>query len=143
MEKLSSVDQYFSAVPKKKRHILESLRKTIRQAAPQAAEVISYGMPAFKWNGILVWYAAHKDHIGLYPKSSAIHAFKHELADYRTSKGAIQFAMENAIPANLVKRIVRFRVKENEQTAKPEASAVRSRRSASPPPRGGTRNERL
>jgi uncharacterized protein YdhG (YjbR/CyaY superfamily) len=72
-------------------------------------------MPAFQWNGILVWYAAFKGHIGFYPRASAMAAFKDELTKYKTSKGAIQFPMEETIPAGLVKRIVRFRVKENKQ----------------------------
>ncbi len=80
MKSFQTVDGYLSALPKEVRDILGGLRKTIRQAAPQAEEVISYNMPAFKWNGLLVWYAAHKNHIGFYPRASAILAFKDELA---------------------------------------------------------------
>jgi len=118
MKKFQTVDEYLSASPKEARDILAGLRKTIRQAAPQAEEVISYNMPAFKWNGMLVWYAAHKDHIGFYPRASAISAFKRELAGYKTSKGAIQFPIEKAIPTNLVKEIVKFRLKENKESQK-------------------------
>jgi uncharacterized protein YdhG (YjbR/CyaY superfamily) len=118
MKRFKTVDEYFSALPKKQRDILDGLRKTIRQVAPQADEVISYNMPAFKWNGMLVWYAAYKNHIGLYPRPSAIRAFEKELAGYKTSKGAIQFPIEEGIPTNLVKKIVKFRVKENEQEGK-------------------------
>jgi uncharacterized protein YdhG (YjbR/CyaY superfamily) len=117
MKHFHTVDEYLSALPKTARSASESLRKTIRQAAPQAEEVIHYNMPAFKWNGMLVWYAAHKGHIGFYPRASAIAAFKDELAGYKTSKGAIQFPIEKGIPAALVKRIVTFRVKENEQNS--------------------------
>ena len=124
MKNFQTVEQYFSALPRKERDLLETLRKTIRQAAPQAEEVISYNMPAFKWNGMLVWYAAYKKHIGLYPRPSAIVAFKDELAEYKTSKGAIQFPIEKGIPTSLVKKIVRFRLKENEQERK--ASGKRS-----------------
>jgi len=113
MKKFHTVDEYLSALPKSVRDTVEGLRRTIRQAAPQAEEVISYNMPAFKWNGMLVWYAAFKRHIGFYPKASAIVAFKPELAGYKTSKGAIQFPIERSIPAALVRKIVRFRVKEN------------------------------
>jgi uncharacterized protein YdhG (YjbR/CyaY superfamily) len=118
MKKFRTVDEYLSTFPKQVRDILGGLRETIRQAAPQAEEVISYNMPAFKCNGMLVWYAAHTDHIGFYPRASAILAFKRELARYKTSKGAIQFPLQEVIPANLVKKIVKFRVKENEQSRK-------------------------
>jgi uncharacterized protein YdhG (YjbR/CyaY superfamily) len=117
MKHFHTVDEYLSALPKTSRSALESLRRTVRQAAPQAEEVIHYNMPAFKWNGMLVWYAAHKGHIGFYPKASAIAAFKDELAGYKTSKGAIQFPIEKGVPAALVKKIVTFRVKENEQNS--------------------------
>jgi len=75
-------------------------------------------MPAFKLSGMLVWYAAYKKHIGFYPRPSGIEAFKDELTAYKTSKGAIQFPIEEGIPTSLVKKIVRFRIKENEQTQK-------------------------
>jgi uncharacterized protein YdhG (YjbR/CyaY superfamily) len=115
MKKLRTVDEYVAALPKEARESLESLRKTIRQAAPQAEEVIHYNMPAFRWNGMLVWYAAFKEHIGFYPRVSAIAAFNDKLAGYKTSKGAIQFPIEKPIPAGLVKRIVEFRLEENKQ----------------------------
>jgi uncharacterized protein YdhG (YjbR/CyaY superfamily) len=113
MKKFETVDEYLSALPQHARAVLASLRQTIRQAAPQAEEVISYNMPAFRWNGILVWYAAFKKHVGLYPKASAIAAFQSELAPYKTSKGAIQFPIDQPIPAGLVKKIVKFRIEEN------------------------------
>jgi len=116
--KYGTVDEYLSTVPKSTRDRLEELRKTIKQAAPQAQEVISYNMPAFKLNGILVWYAAYKEHIGFYPKSLAIEVFKDELTDYKTSKGAIQFSIEKAIPTTLVENIVKFIVDENMQKVK-------------------------
>ena len=113
MKKFETVDEYLSALPQHARAVAASLRQTIRQAAPQAEEVISYNMPAFRWKGILVWYAAFKKHVGLYPKASAIAAFQSELAPYKTSKGAIQFPIDRPIPAGLVKKIVKFRVEEN------------------------------
>jgi len=115
MKTFQTVDEYFSASPKPARDVLEIMRKTIRQAAPQAEEVISYNIPAFKWNGMLVWYAAFKAHIGFYPRASAIVAFKKDLAGYKTSKGAIQFPIEKGIPTGLVKKIVKFRLRENER----------------------------
>jgi uncharacterized protein YdhG (YjbR/CyaY superfamily) len=113
MNKPLSVDEYISNFPEETRNILEQVRATIKKAAPQAEEVISYSMPAFKQNGILVFYAAHKNHIGFYPTSSGTAVFKEELAGYNTSKGAIQFPLGKPIPLDLITRIVEFRVKEN------------------------------
>ena len=124
MRKFKTVDEYISAAPEDVRALLEKVRETIRQAAPKAEEVISYNIPAFKLNGMLVWYAAFKNHIGLYPRGSGIEAFKKELAGYKTSKGAIQFPLEKGIPTTLVKKIVKFRVKENEQEQKPSGKAA-------------------
>ncbi|NDQ56761.1 MAG: DUF1801 domain-containing protein [Acidipila sp.] len=118
MKKFHDVDDYVSALPKTARTALQKLRKTIRQAVPQAEEVIHYNMPAFKFNGMLVWYAAFKGHIGFFPRASAIAAFKDELAGYKTSKGAIQFPIEKGIPEGLIKKIVKFRVKENKEESK-------------------------
>lgn len=111
--KFETVDDYISALPPNVRVILEDVRNAIQQAAPQAEEVISYSMPAFKLNGIVVWYAACKEHIGFYPSSSPIKVFKKELLNYKTSKGAIQFPMKQEIPKALIKKIVKFRIEEN------------------------------
>lgn len=113
MKKFETVDEYLSALPQPARGAAAILRQAIQQAAPQAEETISYNMPAFRLNGILVWYAAFKNHIGFYPKASAIAAFKADLAAYKTSKGAIQFPLGKPIPLNLVKQIVKFRIKES------------------------------
>jgi uncharacterized protein YdhG (YjbR/CyaY superfamily) len=114
MQKIRTLDEYFCHLPKETRVALEGLRKAIREAAPQAEETISYNIPAFKWNGMLVWYAAFKNHIGFYPKASAIASFHKELAAYKTSKGAIQLPIGTRIPVGLVKKIVKFRLKENQ-----------------------------
>ena len=111
--KFKTVNEYFSALPPKTRNILKELRKSIKEAAPQAEELISYNMPAFKLHGMLVYYAAHDRHIGFYPTSSPMKVFKDQLKDYKTSKGAIQFPIEEPIPTTLVKNIVKFRVSEN------------------------------
>ena len=108
-----NVDEYISTFPKNVQAILQKLRQSIKEAAPEAEEIISYQMPAFKLNGVLVWFAAFKDHISLFPKVSAIEAFKEELANYETSKGTIRFPLNEPIPFNLIKEIVQFRVKEN------------------------------
>ena len=89
------------------------MRQTIREAAPEAEEVISYQMPAFKLNGILVWFAAFKKHVGFYPKVSAIEVFKKELSGYQVSKGTIRFPLDKPIPFDLVRKIVKYRIKEN------------------------------
>lgn len=116
MKKFQSVDEYIIALSDPARSMIASLREAIRQAAPQAEEVISYNMPAYRWNGLLVWFAAFKTHIGFYPKPSAIAAFKRQLEPYKTSKGAIQFPIGQPIPLRLVKQIVEFRLEENART---------------------------
>src|SRR5437868_9135359 len=111
--KFKTVDEYFSMFPATTKNILMELRETIRQAAPQAEELISYNIPAFKFHGVLVYYAAYERHIGFYPTASPMRVFKKELADYKTSKGAIQFPIGKPIPTALVKKIVKFRMNEN------------------------------
>jgi uncharacterized protein YdhG (YjbR/CyaY superfamily) len=108
-----TVDEYIAAFPKDTQRILHQLRQAIREAAPQAEEVISYQMPAFKQNGILVWFAAFKNHVGFYPKTSAIKVFKNRLSSYQTGKGTIRFPNNEPIPIELVKEIVTFRLREN------------------------------
>lgn len=115
--KFESVDKYISVFPEATQSLLQKLRKTIKDTAPQAEEVISYNIPAFKLNGMLVFYAAYEKHIGFYPTPPAIKVFKNELKDYQTSKGAIQFPIEKDIPTALVKKIVSYRVKENMEKA--------------------------
>jgi len=120
MNKVASVEEYIAVLDKAPKKRLRELRNIIREEAPEAEEVISYNMPAFKLNGaVLVWYAAFKEHVGFYPKASGIAAFKAELEGYKASKGAIQFPFEKPIPARLVKKIVRFRIKENEAKSRP------------------------
>ena len=108
-----TIDECIATFPKNVQIILEELRQAIRESASQAEEAISYQMPAFKFNGILVWFAVFKNHVGFYPKTSAIEAFKKELSGYETSRGTIKFPINKPIPFDLVKKIVRYRVKEN------------------------------
>ena len=108
-----NIDEYIERFPENVQAILQKLRATIRRAAPGAEEVISYQMPAFKYHGMLVYFAGYKNHIGFYPTSSPMKVFKKELTGYKTSKGAIQFPIEKAIPSTLVRNIVKFRIKEN------------------------------
>ncbi len=111
-----NVDEYLAAQPKKVQSILNKLRSTIKSAAPKADEVISYQMPAYKYNGMLVFFAAWQNHIGLYPAGRLI-AFEKELARYERSKGTIKFPLDKPIPYNLISRIVKFRIKENDLKA--------------------------
>jgi len=112
--RLETIDEYIAQFPKNVRDILQELRRAIKESAPDAEETISYGMPAFKLRGkALVYFAAWKKHIGFYPIPSAIEAFKKELSPFKQAKGAVQFPYD-AVPFDLVKRIVRFRVEENE-----------------------------
>jgi len=111
--KPESIDEYIATFPREVQATLEKLRQTIQKAAPDATEKISYQMPTFYLNGNLVHFAAYKSHIGFYPAPSGIVAFQDELKKYKTSKGAIQFPIDEAIPHALVKKIVQFRVKEN------------------------------
>jgi len=108
-----NIDEYIATFPKNVQIILEELRQAVREAAPEAKEVISYQMPAFKQKGVLIWFAAYENHIGFYPTASGIEAFKEKLSAYETSKGTVRFPLNKPIPSDLVKEIVLFRVKEN------------------------------
>lgn len=116
--KIENVAQYMSYFGEPTRGLLESLRKTIKQAAPEAEELISYNMPAFKLSGMLVYYAGYAKHIGFYPTPSGIEVFKKQLVDYKCSKGAIQFPLDQPLPLELISKIVKFRVEENLEKAK-------------------------
>jgi uncharacterized protein YdhG (YjbR/CyaY superfamily) len=111
-----NIDEYIALQNRNVQPILELLRNTIKSVVPQAEEVISYRMPAFRFKGILVYFAANKNHIGFYPTGSGIEAFKHEFAEYKYSKGAVQFPLDKPLPLDLIKRIVEFRLQE--ETAK-------------------------
>ncbi len=110
---VTTIDEYIASFPVNVQHTLIELRRTIKAAAPDAEESISYGMPAFRLNGVLVYFAAHKHHIGFYPTASGMRAFKDKLSLYKQSKGTVQFPIDEPIPLETVKEIVRFRVKEN------------------------------
>jgi len=110
-----TIDEYIAGFPKNVRDVLEEIRRVIRESAPKAGETISYGIPTFDLNRRhLVHFAAYKNHVGFYPTSSGIKAFKKELSPFKTSKGTVQFPLDKPIPFDLVTKIVKFRVKENE-----------------------------
>ena len=113
IKQFKTMDEYIKTFPKDVQSILEKMRQTIREAAPEAVETISYQIPTFKLNGKnLVHFAAWKNHIGFYPTSSGTEAFKKELSRYKAAKGSVQFPIEKPIPYDLVKKIVIFRMKE-------------------------------
>jgi len=116
--KPNSIEEYISSFPKETQALLEQVRETIRKAAPTASEVISYQMPAYKLNGILVWFAAYSKHIGFYPGASGIEAFKKELSIYKGAKGSVQFPLDKPLPLELISKIVLFRIHENPQREK-------------------------
>jgi uncharacterized protein YdhG (YjbR/CyaY superfamily) len=123
-KKFTSIDEYHDSFQGETRKLLDEIRNVIRLAAPDAQELISYNMPAFKLKGVLVYYAANKEHIGFYPTGSPIRIFADELTGYKTSKGAIQFPKSQRIPAELVTKIVHYRVMENmEKSQKKEKSS--------------------
>jgi uncharacterized protein YdhG (YjbR/CyaY superfamily) len=109
----SKIDEYIDTFPEPTRSLLMRMRKTIQKAAPEAVEAICYRMPTYKLNGNLVHFAGYKKHIGFYPTPSAIEKFKNDLTLYRTSKGAIQFPIDQPLPLELVRKIVLFRIKES------------------------------
>lgn len=108
-----AVDHYIAEFPLATQRSLKEIRKTLIDCAPEAEEAINYGMPTLRLNGNLVHFAGYKKHIGFYPTPSGIQTFKHELNDFKHSKGAIQLPLDKALPLDLIRRITRFRVDEN------------------------------
>ena len=115
---INSIDEYIATFPKDIQKILEELRATIKAAAPEAEEKISYQMPTFFLNGNLVHFAAFKKHIGFYPTPSGIEAFQKELSVYDGAKGSVQFPIDEPMPLKLISRIVKFRAAENSKKAR-------------------------
>lgn len=118
MKASKDIDEYIAAFPKDVQEKLQDIRRAIRSEAPNAKEVISYGMPAFKQNGVLVYFAGYKGHIGFYPTSSGISAFRKELSRYEQSKGTVHFPLDEEVPLDTIKKIVRFRVDEDKAKAR-------------------------
>jgi uncharacterized protein YdhG (YjbR/CyaY superfamily) len=112
-EEYSSIDEYIGSFPSDLQKKLIEIRRIIKKNAPDATERISYRMPTFYLNGNLVHFAGYSKHIGFYPTPNGIEAFKGEFKDYKYSKGAVQFPLDEPLPVDLIKRIVRFRVAEN------------------------------
>ena len=113
-----TIDEYIKTFPKDIQWKLQEIRKTIHKAAPKAEEVISYNIPAFKRNEVLVYFAAFKNHIGFFSTSKPIEVFKKELEGYKTSKGTIQFPLNKKIPLGLITKITKFRLREDSEKKK-------------------------
>jgi uncharacterized protein YdhG (YjbR/CyaY superfamily) len=118
-----TIDEYIAGFPPEVQAILQKIRLTIKKAAPDAEETISYQMPTFTLHGNLVHFAAFKNHIGFYPVPTGIEKFKKELAAYEGGKGSVQFPLDQPIPYGLITKIVKFRVKENAAKAAAKAAA--------------------
>lgn len=116
--KPANIDEYIGGFPNDVQEILEKIRMTIHKAAPDAKEKISYSMPAFEQNGIVVYFAAYKKHIGLYALPSSYSVFKEALSKYKSGKGSVQFPLDQPMPFDLITKIVKFRVKENLEKVK-------------------------
>lgn len=120
--KFNTVTEYISSLPAKSKVVVKELRKIIKEAAPEAEEVISYNIPSFKYEGGLVYYAAWKDHISIYPRTAALEkALKKELAPYAASKGTLKFPLSEPMPFDLITKIVKIRVQENMHKVKGKA----------------------
>ena len=114
----TTFEGYVKGCPAEVRKRLETIRKIVQKTAPTAVEVISYGMPGYKLNGMLLWFAAHTNHIGFYPKASGIIAFKKELSAYKGSTGSVRFPLDSPLPVAVIEKIVKFRTSENLEKAK-------------------------
>ncbi len=110
---LTAIDQYIEGFPDNVKRILSEIRATIKKAAPEATEKISYQIPSFSYNGNLVSFAAFKNHIGFYPTSSGIAKFQDDFKKYKHAKGSVQFPIDQPIPLKLITKIVKFQVAEN------------------------------
>jgi uncharacterized protein YdhG (YjbR/CyaY superfamily) len=112
-----NIDEYIAGFPNDIQEVLQKIRMTIRKAAPEAEETISYQMPTFRLKGNLVHFAAFEKHIGFYPTPTGIEKFQKELSIYKSAKGSVQFPLNRPIPYDLISQIVEFRVKENQEKA--------------------------
>ncbi|RAV20852.1 iron chaperone [Paenibacillus contaminans] len=113
----ASIDEYIAQFSQEIQEILQSVRKVIKDSAPEATEKISYQMPTFALHGNLVHFAGYKNHIGFYPAPSGIEAFKKELSVYKGAKGSVQFPLDKPMPYDLISRIVKYRAAENTEKA--------------------------
>jgi len=118
MKAYANIDEYIETSPEYLHELLQTMRQTIRETAPEAKEIISYGIPTFSLNGNLVHFGGFKDHIGFFPGAGAVEAFKEELSQYETSKGTIRLPLDKPLPLPLIRKIVNFRVQQNRDKQK-------------------------
>lgn len=116
-KKFKTIEDYELSLPEDKRTIFLSVRETIRKAAPDAKEEISYNMPCFKQNKALIWYAVYKDHVGMYPATAAMQAAIKELSKHMFGKGTLRFTLDKPQPLALIRKVIRFRVKEDKEAS--------------------------
>lgn len=112
-----NVDEYIRSFPLPAKAALQNIRKTIKAAAPKAEELISYGIAGYKYHGMLIYFAGFTNHVSVYPAPRTAERFKKELTGYKGGKGTVQFPLDKPIPLDLVKRIVKYRMKQNEEKA--------------------------
>ena len=117
MNRAATVSDYIAGFPRPVQRILQQIRKTIRKAAPAAEEVISYGIAGYRYQGMLVFFAGFEHHVSIYPAPRQAPAFKKELAGYPGGKGTVQFSLDKPVDLDLIDRITRFRLAENEKKA--------------------------
>jgi len=110
---IKDVDAYIAAQPKNVAAKLKQLRQTVRSAAPEAQEIISYGMPAYKYHGRLVYFGAFKNHISFYPRPSGSTTLQKELSQYKGAKGTVKLPLDKPLPLGLIRKIVKFKAKAN------------------------------
>ena len=122
-----TIDEYIAGFPPDIQEILERVRTTIREAAPDAEEAIKYQLPTFRLGGNLVHFGAFKQHIGFYPTPSGIEAFEDELSSYGTAKGSVKFPLDEPMPYQLIRRIVEFRVNETREKAQARGKKAKKR----------------
>ncbi len=117
-KRFTTIEEYIASFPKKTAQKLQAIRKLVRTLAPEAQEVISYNMPAFKLNGILLYFAGYANHIGVYPYPATLVKFSKELADYKSGKSTIKIPLSEQVPLDLLKKVITYRIEEKRQVKK-------------------------
>lgn len=130
MAKYTDIDSYIACFPEETQIILKKIRETIRKAAPEAKETISYGIPTFTLYGNLVHFGGYEKHIGFYPGAAGIDSFREELAVYEGGKGSVKFPIDGKIPYKLISKIVKFRVLQNLEKAKEKSPRTKRGRTS-------------